>query len=235
MTPPVRACCCRRYHRCCATAAAAAAAAAAASATRHRCCCGMPGWGVQAEPTRRSPSSPLDLSPCPPSAPLPTRAVDSVPPLVTGDNMDNRRVGKGNTLYLPVQVAGAYLSMGDAHMAQVPAAAGACCRRCGQRCRRCRRRRRRQARASSRAPTIRHLLGCTPTASLASRRARSPPPLPSWLSAKMPLSWMAPVWRPSCGGLPPPPAAATLVTCHTAVLCAPSTPTGRQRAGRHRR
>ncbi len=33
-------------------------------------------------------------------------------------NMDNRRVMKGNTLYLPVQVAGAYLSMGDAHLAQ---------------------------------------------------------------------------------------------------------------------
>lgn len=34
-------------------------------------------------------------------------------------NMDNRRVMKGNTLYLPVQVEGAYLSMGDAHLAQV--------------------------------------------------------------------------------------------------------------------
>ena len=33
--------------------------------------------------------------------------------------MDNRRVAKGATLYLPVAVAGAYLSMGDAHMAQV--------------------------------------------------------------------------------------------------------------------
>ncbi|PSC67996.1 acetamidase [Micractinium conductrix] len=51
-------------------------------------------------------------------APKYDTTVDSVPPLVTGDNMDNRRVGKGNTLYLPVQVAGAYLSMGDAHMAQ---------------------------------------------------------------------------------------------------------------------
>lgn len=35
--------------------------------------------------------------------------------------MDNRRVMKGNSLYLPVQVAGAYLSMGDAHLAQVRA------------------------------------------------------------------------------------------------------------------
>ena len=32
-----------------------------------------------------------------------------------------RRIGKGSTLYLPVAVAGAYLSMGDAHMAQVGA------------------------------------------------------------------------------------------------------------------
>lgn len=32
--------------------------------------------------------------------------------------MDNRRVEKGATLYLPVQVAGALLSMGDAHTAQ---------------------------------------------------------------------------------------------------------------------
>lgn len=32
--------------------------------------------------------------------------------------MDNKRVGAGSTLYLPVQVAGALLSMGDAHTAQ---------------------------------------------------------------------------------------------------------------------
>jgi len=44
--------------------------------------------------------------------------VDSVPPLPTGGNMDNRRINQGSTLYLPVQVAGGLLSMGDAHMAQ---------------------------------------------------------------------------------------------------------------------
>lgn len=44
----------------------------------------------------------------------------SAPPLAPRpcSNMDNRRVMKGNTLYLPVEVAGAYLSMGDAHLAQ---------------------------------------------------------------------------------------------------------------------
>jgi acetamidase/formamidase len=45
-------------------------------------------------------------------------AVNSIPPLPTGGNMDNKRVGAGSTLYLPVQVAGALLSMGDAHTAQ---------------------------------------------------------------------------------------------------------------------
>lgn len=44
--------------------------------------------------------------------------VDSVPPLVTGGNMDNRRIGIGSTLFLPVEVAGAFLSAGDAHTAQ---------------------------------------------------------------------------------------------------------------------
>ncbi|KAL4425547.1 hypothetical protein ABPG75_009563 [Micractinium tetrahymenae] len=44
--------------------------------------------------------------------------VNSIPPGVVGGNMDNKRVAPGSTLYLPVQVAGALLSMGDAHTAQ---------------------------------------------------------------------------------------------------------------------
>ncbi|KAK9807208.1 hypothetical protein WJX73_009034 [Symbiochloris irregularis] len=44
--------------------------------------------------------------------------VDSVPPSVFGGNIDNRRIGKGATMYYPVQVPGALLSMGDAHTAQ---------------------------------------------------------------------------------------------------------------------
>ena len=44
--------------------------------------------------------------------------VDSIPPMVTGGNLDNKRIGIGTTMYYPVQVEGALLSMGDAHAAQ---------------------------------------------------------------------------------------------------------------------
>ena len=44
--------------------------------------------------------------------------VDSIPPMVTGGNLDNMRIAKGATMYYPVQVEGALLSMGDAHAAQ---------------------------------------------------------------------------------------------------------------------
>ena len=44
--------------------------------------------------------------------------VDSIPPMVTGGNLDNTRVSKGTTMYYPVQVEGGLLSMGDAHAAQ---------------------------------------------------------------------------------------------------------------------
>lgn len=45
-------------------------------------------------------------------------AVDSIPPMPTGGNLDNKRIGIGTTMYYPVEVAGALLSMGDAHTAQ---------------------------------------------------------------------------------------------------------------------
>jgi len=51
-------------------------------------------------------------------APAAPAYVDSVPPMPTGGNIDDRRLGIGATLYLPVQVAGGLLSMGDAHTAQ---------------------------------------------------------------------------------------------------------------------
>ena len=35
-----------------------------------------------------------------------------------GGNMDNRRIGVGASMYYPVSVEGALLSMGDAHSAQ---------------------------------------------------------------------------------------------------------------------
>jgi acetamidase/formamidase len=44
--------------------------------------------------------------------------VDSIPPMVTGGNLDNKRIGVGTTMYYPVQVEGALLSLGDAHAAQ---------------------------------------------------------------------------------------------------------------------
>lgn len=47
-----------------------------------------------------------------------TMPVDSVPPLMSGGNLDDKRIGVGATMYYPVQVAGAMLSMGDAHTAQ---------------------------------------------------------------------------------------------------------------------
>eukprot|EP01023_Acetabularia_acetabulum_P044945 TRINITY_DN4541_c0_g1_i1.p1 TRINITY_DN4541_c0_g1~~TRINITY_DN4541_c0_g1_i1.p1 ORF type:complete len:404 (-),score=72.83 TRINITY_DN4541_c0_g1_i1:450-1661(-) len=50
-----------------------------------------------------------------PAWPVP---VNSIPPLVVGGNIDNKRIGIGASMYYPVQVEGALLSMGDAHAAQ---------------------------------------------------------------------------------------------------------------------
>jgi acetamidase/formamidase len=44
--------------------------------------------------------------------------VSSGPPNVFGGNMDNRDLGPGSTLYLPVHTPGALLSIGDGHAAQ---------------------------------------------------------------------------------------------------------------------
>ena len=44
--------------------------------------------------------------------------VDSVPPTVTGGNLDINDLGVGSTLWLPVQVPGAQFFTGDPHMAQ---------------------------------------------------------------------------------------------------------------------
>ena len=45
-------------------------------------------------------------------------SVDSTPPMPTGGNIDNKRIGIGTTMYYPVEVDGALLSMGDGHAAQ---------------------------------------------------------------------------------------------------------------------
>lgn len=51
-------------------------------------------------------------------APREAEFVDSVPPSYFGGNLDNWRLGKGSTVYLPVSVPGALLSVGDPHAAQ---------------------------------------------------------------------------------------------------------------------
>ncbi|MEH2482692.1 acetamidase/formamidase/AraC-like DNA-binding protein [Nitrobacteraceae bacterium AZCC 2146] len=51
-------------------------------------------------------------------APREAELLDSVPPSYFGGNIDNWRVGKGSTIYLPVSVAGALLSIGDPHASQ---------------------------------------------------------------------------------------------------------------------
>jgi acetamidase/formamidase/AraC-like DNA-binding protein len=51
-------------------------------------------------------------------APREADLIDSVPPAYFGGNLDNWRLGKGSTVYLPVSVAGALLSVGDPHAAQ---------------------------------------------------------------------------------------------------------------------
>ncbi|MGY3445438.1 acetamidase/formamidase/AraC-like DNA-binding protein [Bradyrhizobium sp. USDA 4473] len=51
-------------------------------------------------------------------APREVDFVDSVPPSYFGGNLDNWRLGKGSTVYLPVAVPGALLSVGDPHAAQ---------------------------------------------------------------------------------------------------------------------
>jgi acetamidase/formamidase len=51
-------------------------------------------------------------------APAEADFVDSIPPSYTGGNVDNWRIGKGATMYYPVAVDGALLSVGDPHASQ---------------------------------------------------------------------------------------------------------------------
>jgi acetamidase/formamidase len=51
-------------------------------------------------------------------APKEADDVNSVPPSYTGGNIDNWRIGKGASVYYPVAVAGALLSVGDPHASQ---------------------------------------------------------------------------------------------------------------------
>lgn len=51
-------------------------------------------------------------------APAEADLVNSIPPSYTGGNIDNWRIGKGATVYYPVSVKGALLSVGDPHASQ---------------------------------------------------------------------------------------------------------------------
>lgn len=51
-------------------------------------------------------------------APKEGELVDSIPPSYFGGNLDNWRAGQGSTIYLPVSVPGALLSIGDPHASQ---------------------------------------------------------------------------------------------------------------------
>ena len=51
-------------------------------------------------------------------APQQDGLIDSIPPSAFGGNLDNWRVGRGASVYLPVGVAGALLSIGDPHASQ---------------------------------------------------------------------------------------------------------------------
>ncbi|GAA4334656.1 acetamidase/formamidase family protein [Pigmentiphaga soli] len=51
-------------------------------------------------------------------APDSSAVVDSIPPGPFGGNLDNWRVGQGASIYLPVSVPGALLSLGDPHASQ---------------------------------------------------------------------------------------------------------------------
>lgn len=51
-------------------------------------------------------------------APSYSGLVDSIPPSSFGGNLDNWRTGPGSSIFLPVQVAGGLLSLGDPHASQ---------------------------------------------------------------------------------------------------------------------
>jgi acetamidase/formamidase len=51
-------------------------------------------------------------------APREAGLINSIPPGYFGGNIDNWRIGKGATLYLPISVAGALFSVGDSHASQ---------------------------------------------------------------------------------------------------------------------
>jgi acetamidase/formamidase len=83
-----------------------------------------PGTIVSPDNDARQPALPGVVVPLRPHfgtmgvAPAAPERVSSVPPGDHGGNVDNWRIGAGGTMYYPVQVAGALLSVGDPHVSQ---------------------------------------------------------------------------------------------------------------------
>jgi formamidase len=61
---------------------------------------------------------PQRRSAVPPEEPYASQALRTIPPRENGGNLDVKQVREGSRLLLPVHVAGALLSVGDAHFAQ---------------------------------------------------------------------------------------------------------------------
>jgi acetamidase/formamidase len=83
-----------------------------------------PGTIVSPDKEARQPALPGVIVPLRPHfgtmgvAPTAPERVSSVPPGDHGGNVDNWRIGAGGTMYYPVQVPGALLSVGDPHVSQ---------------------------------------------------------------------------------------------------------------------
>jgi acetamidase/formamidase len=84
----------------------------------------QPGTIVEPDTDARQPALPGVVVPLRPHfgtmgvAPAAPERVSSVPPGDHGGNVDNWRIGAGGTMYYPVQVPGALLSVGDPHVSQ---------------------------------------------------------------------------------------------------------------------
>jgi acetamidase/formamidase len=83
-----------------------------------------PGTIVSPDENARQPALPGVVVPLRPHfgtmgvAPAAPQRVSSVPPGDHGGNVDNWRIGAGGTMYYPIQVPGALLSVGDPHVSQ---------------------------------------------------------------------------------------------------------------------
>jgi acetamidase/formamidase len=84
----------------------------------------QPGTIVSPDDAARQPALPGVVVPLRPHfgtmavAPAAPQRVSSVPPGDHGGNVDNWRIGAGGSMYYPVQVPGALLSVGDPHVSQ---------------------------------------------------------------------------------------------------------------------